>query len=218
MGQITDVVNRLEKDLNTNYEEEERKIGEEKLKNKIEKDTDIIDTLYIVIKNALNGLRNKRLKEINNEYIHMLGSSEVGINERDAIGQDYLLKLEKLVSEEDFNTTSRAVVQGNINKLQGQLNKLKASEQVAGDRAKHIHGESQQEAIDHIKTIQDGLRTIAEKGGNITDYGLYSLSAACDVIKELISFYKTKISDYEQKLKERKENIKSFENSVSMNQ
>ena len=26
MGQITDVVNRLEKDLNTNYEEEERKI------------------------------------------------------------------------------------------------------------------------------------------------------------------------------------------------
>ena len=126
-------------------------------------------------------------------------SSSISPEDKEKSRQDYLHKLEKLVSDEDFNITNQRVMQGNLYNLQSQFKKLQPSERVAGERAKHVMGETQEEAISNIKIIQEGLRANFEKSGDITDYGLYSLSAAFDVIDDLISLYKDKIEKYKNR-------------------
>lgn len=204
-SQISDVVDRLEKDLKTNYEDLEKQIGQRELEEKIEKNTGLIKLLYGVLKNALLGLKSERLKEANKEYMGVLESSKLSAAEKETAGQDYLRRLEKLVSDEDFELANQRVLQGNLYNLYRQFDKLKPSEQVSEGRTRYVGGGTQEEAIDNIKTIQDSLRTTADQSGDITDYSLNSLAAACDVIGKLIFLYETKIEIYKQKSKEREE-------------
>jgi len=199
VNQLDDVVGRLEKDLETNYEDLEKSTGVDALKDRITKNTDIIEFLYKVLKENLISLKKDRLKEINEEYMQVAESSSISPEDKEKSRQDYLHKLEKLVSDEDFNITNQRVMQGNLYNLQSQFKKLQPSERVAGERAKHVMGETQEEAISNIKIIQEGLRANFEKSGDITDYGLYSLSAAFDVIDDLISLYKDKIEKYKNR-------------------
>lgn len=202
--QINEVVGYLEIDLKMNYEDikKDNKLTKKELEGKMEKDNDLIKAYYNNIKYTINILKSERLNEINKEYMSILESQKISIEEKEIARQEYLNRLEKLVSDKDFEITNQRIMQGNLNSIQRQFDNLKPSEKVTKGRSERVGGETQEEALENIKTIQNSLRATIEQSGDVTDYGLNSLAAACDVIGELILLYEAKMDIYKQKSKE----------------
>ena len=219
MVQARDIIDRLEDDLDMNYEDyknQPAEVGGKAFLSERETEIDEIKFLYKLMKTELLSLKEKRLKEVNKKILSVFESEKSSKEEKEKSIEDYLSESDPLISDKDHSSVQKMVsndsfLKGNLLGLNSLVRQLKPSVEVGKERLKRIISEDSnetqktRETIENIKIIHEGLSNTAEQDREITDKGFKSLTDACVAIEVLIGMIDAKVAVYKHKLEEKRE-------------